>query len=132
MAERLYMTAQRQAIYEIVKQADDHPTAAEIIERLKHHGHQFAYGTVYNSLRYLTDSGLIRELKLGDAASRYDGEMEDHQHVVCTSCGRVDEVFTALPQAWFDAVRGETRYTLADHQVILTGTCPDCHQHHEN
>ncbi|EFU43595.1 ferric uptake regulator, Fur family protein [Paenibacillus vortex V453] len=33
----------------------DHPTAADIMNRLVEKGYNLAYGTVYNSLRYLTD-----------------------------------------------------------------------------
>ncbi|KPV55330.1 Fur family transcriptional regulator, partial [Paenibacillus sp. A3] len=93
---RLNLTTQRKAILDLVQSCEDHPTAAEIMERLRMNGHQFAYGTVYNSLRYLTDAGLIRELKLGETASRYDGRTEDHYHIVCKKCGRVDEVLSAL------------------------------------
>lgn len=129
MPSKLNLTVQRETIYQIVKTATNHPTAADIMESLRQQGHQFAYGTVYNSLKYLTDVGLIRELKLGDSASRYDGQLMDHNHIVCRICGRVDEVFSTAPKPWVDTVASETGYAIDSHQVVFTGVCPSCIGH---
>lgn len=126
MPSKLNLTPQRETIYEIVKNANNHPTAADIMDTLREEGHQFAYGTVYNSLKYLTDAGLIRELKLGDSASRYDGQLKEHNHIVCRICGRVDEVFSTLPDPFVGLVEHETGYEIENHQTIFTGVCPTC------
>ncbi|CAM4424875.1 MULTISPECIES: Fur family transcriptional regulator [Paenibacillus] len=123
---KINLTTQRKAVYDIILQAHDHPTAADVIERLRAAGHNFAYGTVYNSLRYLTDNDLIRELKLGEAASRYDARTEDHHHIVCIKCGRVDEVMTDVPQQWMEAVAEETGYVVHEATINLEGVCPAC------
>jgi Fur family peroxide stress response transcriptional regulator len=123
---KINLTIQRKAIFEVVQHAHDHPTAADVIERLRGKGFNFAYGTVYNSLRYLTDVGLIRELKLGEAVSRYDARTEEHQHIVCIKCGRVDEVLTELPNEWLQRVAQETNYRIEHAQVVLEGVCEQC------
>lgn len=123
---KINLTTQRKAILEVVQQSDDHPTAADVIERLRDKGHHFAYGTVYNSLRYLTEAGLIRELKLGETASRYDARTEEHQHIVCTKCGNVDEVLTELPAEWLQRVAVETKYAIGQAKVVLEGVCEQC------
>ncbi|WP_019536096.1 Fur family transcriptional regulator [Paenibacillus ginsengihumi] len=123
---KINLTTQRKAILDIIQQSHDHPTAAEVIERLREQGRQFAYGTVYNSLRYLTDMGLIRELKLGEAASRYDARTDEHQHIVCRRCGRVDEVLTDIPAAWLEAVARETGYAIDRAQAVVEGVCAEC------
>lgn len=123
---KLNLTTQRKAIYDILQHSDDHPTAAEVIERLRDKGYNFAYGTVYNSLRYLSDMGLIRELKLGEAASRYDARTDDHHHIVCKRCGRVDEVMAQTPAAWIQAVEQETAYLVNHSHVVFEGVCATC------
>lgn len=123
---KINLTKQRKTIFEVVQQAHDHPTAADVIDRLREQGFNFAYGTVYNSLRYLTDAGLIRELKLGQAASRYDARTEEHHHIVCTNCGQVGEVHTDIPAEWMKAVAEETSYTIGHVQVVLEGVCESC------
>lgn len=123
---KINLTIQRKAVYEVVQEALDHPTAADVIERLRGKGFNFAYGTVYNSLRYLADAGLIRELKLGEAISRYDARTEEHQHIVCTKCGKVDEVLTELPANWAESVAKETNYVVEHVHVVLEGVCETC------
>lgn len=122
----LNLTSQRQAVYDVVREAHDHPTAADVMNRLMERGYNLAYGTVYNSLRYLTDKELIRELKLGEAASRYDGRMDDHQHIICQVCGRVDEVMSEVPDDWTETVAHETGYTIAHAHVVFGGVCKEC------
>ncbi|AIQ14900.1 Fur family transcriptional regulator [Paenibacillus durus] len=122
----LNLTSQRQAVYDIVRESHDHPTAAEVMNRLVEKGHNLAYGTVYNSLRYLADKQLIRELKLGEAASRYDARMDDHQHIICERCGAVDEVMSHVPEQWMEAVAKETGYTIGHAHVVFGGICSAC------
>jgi Fur family peroxide stress response transcriptional regulator len=123
---KIHWTPQRRAVYEVVKEAHDHPTAATIMERLHKRGHHFAYATVYNSLRYLTDAGVIRELHLGEGASRYDGRNEDHQHIVCEVCGSIDEVMEPVPSRWIQAVQRETDFQVSDVHIVLRGVCSRC------
>lgn len=122
----LNLTSQRQAVYDIVRNSHDHPTAAEVMNRLVEQGQNLAYGTVYNSLRYLSDKQLIRELKLGEAASRYDARMDDHQHILCEVCGAVDEVMTEVPEDWMNKVAEETGYSISHAHVVFGGVCPAC------
>ena len=122
----LNLTSQRQAVYDIVLNSHDHPTAAEVMTRLVEQGHSLAYGTVYNSLRYLSDKQMIRELKLGEAASRYDARMDDHQHIICEVCGAVDEVMNQVPREWMNTVAKDTGYTIGHAHVVFGGVCPNC------
>ncbi|WP_168123060.1 transcriptional repressor [Paenibacillus sp. HB172176] len=123
---KINLTVQRKAVYDVIQEANDHPTASEVIDRLRGKGFNFAYGTVYNSLRYLKDAGMIHELKLGEAISRYDARTEEHQHIVCTRCGKVDEVLQELPKNWLSDVAKETKYKVEHAQVVLEGVCEAC------
>jgi Fur family peroxide stress response transcriptional regulator len=122
----LHMTHRRKLVYEALRAADDHPTAADIMERLREGGQRLAYATVYNALRYLTDAGVIQELQVGQGAARYDARMEEHQHVVCTQCGRIEEVLGLGNSAYMEAVRQQTGYQVSRLRLIAEGLCPEC------
>lgn len=126
MTNQPHLTPQRKIVYEFVFRADSHPTATEIIEGLREQGHKLAYGTVYNSLRYLTEVGLLRELIVGDTVSRYDARTEAHHHIVCRICGRVDESFTPVPYEYLQSVTQETGYQLEDVDLVIKAVCPTC------
>lgn len=122
----LRLTPQRQAVLNVVREATDHPTAAEIYDRVRNVASGIAYATVYNALSFLVEHGLVRELKFGNGASRYDGRLEPHVHVVCTQCGALDEADLSLPRAVVETVSRATRYNLGGHIVQLFGVCPRC------
>lgn len=128
MMRALNLTTQRKAVFDVIRNAHDHPTAAEVMNRLVEQGFNFAYGTVYNSLRYLVDKEMIRELNLGEAASRYDAKLDDHQHILCEVCGRVDEVMTQVPEKWNKEVSKETGYDVHHAHVVFGGVCSECQQ----
>lgn len=126
MSRASHMTPQRKLVYDVVRESSDHPTPADVIERLRENGHKLAYATVYNSLRYLTDVGAIQELKIGAGASRYDARLDAHQHVMCVACGRVDEVFQLEASALKGLIEQETGYQVESLDVIAKGICPTC------
>src|SRR6185503_6280505 len=68
------LTRQRKVVFCVVSESENHPTADEIFAQAKKQLPTISYATVYNSLHYLKDKGLIREINFGNAASRYDGE----------------------------------------------------------
>lgn len=122
------LTKQRRAVLDVVKASSDHPTAADVMDRLRIKDYKFAYATVYNSLRYLVEQGLITELRITDSVSRYDGFTEEHQHAVCDVCGKVTEVMTRINDSFVTAAQQETGYTFGRTELVLHGVCPDCKQ----
>ena len=90
------LTPQRDAVFQVILNREDHPTAGEIFEAAKLRLPSISYATVYNSLRYLRDAGLVHEIKFGDSSSRYDRETDRHDHAICNNCGKL--VDFDLPQ----------------------------------
>ncbi|HVF41614.1 MAG TPA: transcriptional repressor, partial [Pyrinomonadaceae bacterium] len=85
------LTPQRRAVLRVVSESDGHLTAGEIFEAARRELPSISFATVYNSLKYLKESGLIREIHFGKASSRYDGETSRHDHAVCSQCGRLTD-----------------------------------------
>lgn len=122
----LRLTPQREAVLEVVRESHDHPTAAQIYDRVRERYPGIAYATVYNALGYLVRNGLVMELKFGDGASRYDGRLVPHLHVICTRCGNLSETDMALPASVLRAAEEATGFALDQHVLQLYGLCPQC------
>ena len=123
-------TAQRRAVLEVLRRADDHPTAAELHTRVRESLPGVGAATVYRALRLLVESDLARELRLGDEAMlRYDANTRAHAHLVCDGCGRVVDVAAALTRGVVAGVAGATGFEITGHDVRLHGRCPDCISH---
>ena len=56
------LTRQRRLVLDLVRTKDEHPTAAEVFEQASKAMPGISFATVYNSLRYLKDAGMIREI----------------------------------------------------------------------
>jgi Fur family transcriptional regulator, peroxide stress response regulator len=125
-AEAPPMTRQREVVLQAVRESEHHLTANEVFEAARKLLPTISFATVYNSLRYLKDAGLIGEVTFGNAASRFDRETSRHDHAICSRCGRL--VDFDLPET-VELMRMAARHSRFKPETIhltLTGICPDC------
>ena len=121
------LTRQREAVLEVIRASEGHLTASEIFEAARRRLPSISYATVYNSLKYLKNAGLVLEISFGGAgANRYDRETSRHDHAICTACGKlVDFDLTVTDDVVRAAVR-KTRFKPESIHLTLRGLCPDC------
>ena len=62
------LTPQRRAVLEVVRGSMDHLTANDVFAAARALHPTISYATVYNSLHYLTSTGLIREITRSSAS----------------------------------------------------------------
>jgi Fur family peroxide stress response transcriptional regulator len=122
------LTPQREAVLQVIRAREDHPTANEVFEAARRRLPGISYATVYNSLRFLREAGLVHEIKFGDSASRYDRETGRHDHALCSQCGKL--VDFDLPQAaeLMKAAARRSKFKAESVHLTLRGLCPDCRE----
>lgn len=122
------LTPQREAVFQVILERADHPTASEIFEAARRRLPTISYATVYNSLRYLKDAGLVHEISFGDSASRYDRQTDRHDHAICNGCGKL--VDFDLPEAakLMQAAARKSRFKPESVHLTLRGLCQDCQE----
>jgi len=126
------VTPQRLAIIEILAKSEGHPTATQILRRVRRRFPMVGKATVYNTIQLLKDLGQVLELEFGDAANRYDGNVpEPHPHLVCTMCGRIDEVMQPTLHDTAESVANEVGYRMLSHRFDVYGLCPRCQSKYE-
>ena len=121
------LTRQRRLVLDLVRIKDEHPTAAEVFEEARKAMPGISFATVYNSLRYLKDAGMIREIaSFGKSPSRYDSETYRHDHAVCSKCGRlVDFDLPGTVELMRSAARA-AHFKAESVHLTLVGLCPKC------
>src|ERR671932_2953184 len=120
------LTPQRRAVLQVVAESEEHPTAGEIFEAARRELPSISFATVYNSLKYLKEAGLVREIHFRKGSSRYDSETARHDHAVCSRCGRlVDFDLAETPQLIRAAAR-RSRFRPESIHLTLVGVCPEC------
>lgn len=120
-------TPQRRAVLDVVDRATDHPTAAEVLERVNEVLPGVGAATVYRTLGRLVDAGQIAELRLGASATRYDRNVGHHEHLVCDRCGRVEDIVLDVDAAHVLApLAARDDFTVTGYDLRVHGVCHDC------
>ena len=120
------LTPQREAVLHVIRERDDHPTANEIFEAARLRLPSISYATVYNSLRYLKEAGLVLEIKFGDSSSRYDRETDRHDHAICNCCGKLVDFDLPETAKLMHAAARKSSFKPDTVHLTLRGLCPDC------
>lgn len=92
-------------------------------------------GTVYRNLEVLSFRGVIRKLNMPTGQKRFDAGRDDHQHVRCISCGRVDDLPTQADEnleALANRVEDASGYRHLEFAVDFYGICPGCARERKN
>ncbi len=124
------MSLQRQVILEEVRNAHAHLSADEIYARVRKRLPRVSLGTVYRNLDVLSSEGIIKKLEPGHSQMRFDGNTEDHYHITCIHCGKVEDAPTAplddTVEGLEKALGNLTRYGIFGHRLEFIGLCPAC------
>ena len=125
--KQLRMTPQRKILVEELRRLHSHPTADELYQVVRRRLPHISLGTVYRNLEILSRTGIIRKIELGGAQRRFDGDLEIHQHIRCTECGRIDDLpaGAAITSCDQDLVE-QTGYEVVERRVEFIGICPEC------
>ncbi len=82
---------------------------------------------VYDVLRVLTERGVARRIQPTGSVSRYELRSGDnHHHVVCRSCGTVNDVDCATGEAPCLDASESHGFVIDEAEVTYWGTCPMC------
>lgn len=118
---------QRELILETLRKAENHPTAEEIHASVKERMKHVSLGTVYRNLNQLSELGIIRKLETADSASiRYDSRNDEHCHLICTSCGAINDVDIDFLETLDTAMKHRTGFVVHQHEIVLKGLCSQC------
>jgi len=120
------LTRQRSVVLDVVCAEDVHPTAAEVFHEARKNMPGISFATVYNSLRYLKEEGLVREITFGNGASRYDSVTDRHDHAICSGCGKLVDFDLPGTVALTHAAARASHFQAESVHLTLYGRCPKC------
>ncbi len=125
----LKMTRARELVFrEILSAPGIHPNADEIRRRLRTKKKEIGLATIYRTLNLLVRSGLVTAVDLGEGHSHFEPEWNEtaHGHLICLSCGRVQEFAQAGIQDAIRRIGEEKGYRLDKFSLQVFGFCRDC------
>lgn len=122
-AAGLKVTPQRQLLFRLLHGNEMHPTAETLYGVAVAEMPGISLRTVYQTLTDLAAMGELQQIQLGGAA-RFDPNVDDHHHSVCTTCGDVRDVY--VPDAGAISVAGLDGFSVYAARIVFSGKCPQC------
>jgi Fur family transcriptional regulator, stress-responsive regulator len=107
----------------------EHPHADtdSLIDVVRRDSGEVSHQAVYDVLRALTDTGLVRRIQPACSVARYEARVGDnHHHVVCRSCGAIADVDCAVGHAPCLTADDDAGFAIDEAEVIYWGRCPAC------
>ncbi len=120
------ITHQRLEIFREVAQTGDHPDAETVFKGVRERMPTISLDTVYRTLWWLKEPGLIKTLGPPRERTRFDANLGRHHHFVCTQCGLTRDFYSdkfnklKLPESVQRI--GQAEMT----QVEVKGVCHQC------
>jgi Fur family ferric uptake transcriptional regulator len=123
------MTRARELVFrEILSAPGIHPNADEIRRRLRAKKKEVGLATIYRTLNLLVRSGLVTAVDLGEGHSHFEPDRSQaaHGHLICLSCGRVQEFAQAGIREAVRQIGEDKGYRLDKFSLQVFGFCRGC------
>jgi Fur family peroxide stress response transcriptional regulator len=121
------LTPQRMAVLEVLATSDNHPSVEQIYDHVKVDFPMTSLATVYKTVTLLKEMGEVLELGFNEGGNRYNGKRpRPHPHLICTNCGRIEDLDVAIVSDLPQEVSQKTGYQIVNHRLDFFGICPQC------
>jgi Fur family transcriptional regulator, ferric uptake regulator len=122
------VTSERLAVFEEIYAQHGHIDAERLLESLRARGAKVSRATVYRNLELLVECGLVRKSRLGQGRFLFEHVHagQEHDHLVCTGCGRVVEFVSPGIVALQGEICRAHGFQPARHALQIHGLCNRC------
>ena len=122
----LRVTTPRLAVLSVLTQGG-HYTADELTDAVRDRIGAVSIQAVYDVLAVLVGTGLARVFEPAGHARLYEARAGDnHHHLVCRGCGRIEDVDCAVGAAPCLTPTGTRGFDLGEAEITWWGVCPAC------
>ena len=122
----LRSTGPRRATLHVLSRGG-HFDAAEVFEAVKQELPGTSLQAIYGVLAALTEAGLVRKIEPAGGPAHFERRIGDnHHHLVCSACGRIEDVPCAIGEAPCLTASHTHGFTIESAEVTFNGLCPTC------
>lgn len=123
----LNVTAPRLAVLAVVEELGGHVDAATIAAAARDRLGSVSTPAVYEILNALTDAALLRRIQPAGSPARYETRVGDnHHHLVCRTCGVVEDVECVVGSAPCLHAGAQAAFAVEEAEITFWGQCERC------
>jgi Fur family transcriptional regulator, ferric uptake regulator len=119
-------TKSRLAVMHILEEEKRPLDVSEILYGLKEHNVTTDQATVYRILDIFSQKGLVHRFEFGEGKFRYEKAGEDHHHLICENCGRIEDISDCNISILEKEIQKKKGFTVTRHSLEFFGTCNRC------
>jgi Fur family ferric uptake transcriptional regulator/Fur family peroxide stress response transcriptional regulator len=120
------VTSQRLVIHRALRELNRHVTAEQVLDMVRPALPGVSLPTVYATLELFEELGTVRRISRAPGPALYDPRPEPHHHLVCTGCGRIDDVEATVDLAAVVRTARRSGFLPERSEVLVRGLCADC------
>ncbi len=124
------LTRQRQILLDLIDKTRDHLDAEQLYKLAKARDSKINRVTVYRTIKMLKETGLVDELDLmhySGGQYYYETRLkQEHAHVICLRCGRVEEFFGDPLQRLRRQIESHLGFQILLARTEVGGYCSHC------
>src|SRR5438067_958303 len=124
------LTRQRQILLELIDRSGQHLDAEKLYQMAQEKDPKLNRVTVYRTLKLLKEGGLVDELDLmhygGDQHYYETRTKQEHAHVICLRCGKVEEFFGDPLQRLRRQIEAHFGFQIVLARTEVGGYCSHC------
>jgi Fur family ferric uptake transcriptional regulator len=126
----LKVTLPRVKILQILESSDTkHLSAEDVYKALIDADEDVGLATVYRVLTQFESAGLVVRHHFEGGSSVFElTTLDHHDHIVCQSCGSVEEFFDEVIEAQQEKIAKKYGFKITDHSMYLYGVCKNCQE----
>ena len=126
----LRLTRQRKILLDLIDKTGQHLDAERLYQMAKEKDPKLNRVTVYRTLKLLKEGGLVDELDLmhqaGEQHYYETRRKQEHAHVICLACGKVEEFFGEPLQRLRKQVESHFGFQIVLARTEMGGYCSHC------
>ena len=120
------VTMPRLLVHRCLREANRYVTAEQLFAELEEQVPSLSAATVYDTLDLLDELGLIRRVSTPRGATTYDSRVDEHHHVICRLCGRVQDLDAEVDTAAAENAARAAGFAPGFAQLTVSGLCSAC------
>ncbi|MDF1874597.1 transcriptional repressor [Sulfurimonas sp. SAG-AH-194-I05] len=120
----LKATPQRLAITDVLY-TNGHINIESLYEKMIKKFTSISLATIYKNINLMLEHSFIQEVKLPNAKSVYELTKETHSHIVCTTCGSIEDISLDLNKVIMQVSESNAFHTTSS-DLVLSGICIHC------
>jgi Fur family transcriptional regulator, ferric uptake regulator len=119
-------TARRVVLAELLAADSQHLSAEQLVVRVNNQHPDIHLSTIYRTLEYLEDAGILVEVRLGGDPASYHFADHVHHHAICDRCGSMIELSDSALAPMVNRLQRDYGFLAAPRHLIIGGLCQRC------